>query len=105
MTTRSVLRFAAAAACLMAAASVPAAAVEFGQGGRPFEAVIEEGFRVVATVVLPGFSVPVLLLGKARTPDTFMCFQQFRDCQRLVDPPTNAPPGFAMPSAPKPSPR
>ena len=105
MTVRSMFRSAAAAACLAATSSAPAGAVEFGQGGRPFEALMGKGFRIVAAAAMPGFVVPVFLLGKDGTPDTFMCVQQFRDCLRLVDSPTNTPRGLAIPSAPQAPPR
>jgi len=105
MTVPSTLRQVAAAACLVATSSVPATAVEFGQGGRPFEALMGEGFRIVAAAPMPGLVVPMLLLGKDGTPDTFMCVQQIRDCVRLVDSPTNSPPGLAVPSFPQAPPR
>lgn len=100
MIVRSLLPSAAAAAWLMTATAGPAAAVEFGLGGRPFEALMGDGFRIVAAVPMPGLVVPVLVLAKDGTPDAFMCFQQFRDCPRLKDSPTNTPPGLGLSPAP-----
>lgn len=105
MIVASLLRQAAAAACLVAASSIPARAVEFGQGGRPFEALMGEGYRIVAAAPMPGLVVPMLLLGKDSSPDTFICVQQIRDCARLVDSPTNRPPGLAAPLFPQAPPR
>ena len=105
MTAPSILRQVAAAASLMVASSVPATAVEFGQGGRPFEALMGEGFRIVGATPMPGLVVPMLLLGKDGTPDTSMCIQRIRDCVRLVDPLINSPQGLAVPSFPQAPPR
>ena len=105
MTTRLILSLASAAVWLSLGAPAPAGAVEFAQSGRSFEALMKDGYRIVAASSTLGLVVPVLVLGKDGTPDVFMCFQQFRDCVRLVDSPNNTPPGVVVPGVPQGLPR
>lgn len=106
MIVRSALQFAVmTAGWLGLAAATPAGAVEFAPSGKSFETLMTDGYRIVAAVSTPGLVIPLLLLGKDGRPDVFMCFQQFRDCGRLVDSPNNTPPGVVAPNVPQTSPR
>lgn len=101
MIVRSTLKRVAVALSFGFVAAAPAAAIDFAQGGKSFETLMKEGFRIAAASPAPGFVVPLLILTKDGTPDVFMCFQQFRDCVRLVDSPNNLPPGVVVPGVPQ----
>ena len=78
----------ALAACLAAA---PAWAVETAQSDKTFEGLLGEGYRIVATGPQSGLIIPLLFLAKDGAPSVYLCIQQFRNCQRLIDSLTNSP--------------
>lgn len=79
----------------------PASAVEFAQTGKSFQDLMADGYRLVAASPTPGLVIPMLMLAKDGSPEIFMCFQQFRDCVRLVDSPNNTPVGVPAPEVPQ----
>ena len=102
MTLRSTLLPVAGALCLLSASAVPASAYEVTVTAKPFETLLREGYRTVATMTAAGEALPGLLLAKEGSVDVYLCAYRVRDCARLTDSPNNTPPGFGAPSSSRP---